>query len=180
MKIPPKEVEAEWSGFAERLMKIGSILFMNSTMDANLDGHYDATEMETVINEACDEFVAVGEEIVDLAKRFDSITGGETVTIPDNATSSKNGKKCEECGKTATKTVNLFGRTEYYCTTHYNKIMDIIDMMESDVGQGSASKHTCEECNNEGTHSIIGISGRVEYYCTRHYNELKEMLEILG
>lgn len=179
VKIPPKEIEAEWSGFAERLMEIGSILFMNSTMDANLDGHYDAAEMETVINGACDEFVAVGEEIVEIAKRFNSITKGEAITIPDNPTSS-NGKKCEECGKTATKTVNLFGQTEYYCTTHYNEIMDIIDMMESDVGQGSASKHTCEECSNEGTHSIIGFSGQVEYYCTKHYNELKEMLEIFG
>lgn len=179
VKIPPKEVEVEWSGFAERLMKIGSILFMNSTMDANLDGHYDAAEMETVINGACDEFIAVGEEIVDLAKRFNSITKGEAITIPDNTTSS-NGKKCEECGKTATKTVNLFGQTEYYCTTHYNEIMDILDMMESDVGKGSASKHTCEECSNEGTHSIIGLSGKTEYYCTKHYNELKEMLEIFG
>lgn len=179
MKIPPKEVEVEWSGFAERLMEIGSILFMNSTMDANLDGHYDAAEMEAVINISRNEFVAVGEEIVDIAKRFNSITKGETITIPDNGSSSS-GKKCEECGKPANKTVNLFGRTEYYCTTHYNEIIDIIDMMESDVGQGSASKHSCEECSNEGTHSIIGISGRVEYYCTRHYNELKEMLEILG
>jgi len=179
VKIPPKEVEAEWSGFAERLMEIGSILFMNSTMDANLDGHYDAAEMEAVINGACDEFVTVGEEIVEIAKRFNSITKGEAITIPDNTTSS-NGKKCEECGKTATKTVNLFGQTEYYCTTHYNEIMDIIDMMESDVGQGSTSKHTCEECSNEGTHSIIGFSGQVEYYCTKHYNELKELLDIFG
>lgn len=180
VKIPPTEVESEWSRFAERLMEIGSILFMNSTMDANLDGHYDAAEMEAVINGACDEFVAVGEEIIEIAKSFYNITGGEAIPIPDNTTSSNSGPKCEECGKTATKTVNLFGQTEYYCTTHYNEIMDIIDMMESDVGQGSASKHTCEECSNEGTHSIVGFSGQVEYYCTKHYNELKEMLEIFG
>ena len=181
-KIPPNEVEDEWTGFADRLMKIGSILFMNSTMDANLDGHYDAAEMESVINTACDEFVAVSEEIIDIAKEFNNITGGDTVSIPDNTSTSNsnNGKKCEECGKNATKSVNLFGQTEYYCTTHYNEIMDILDMMESDVGQGSASKHTCEECSNEGTHSIIGFSGQMEYYCTKHYNELKEMLEIFN
>lgn len=179
VKIPPKEVEVEWAGFAERLMKIGSILFMNATLDANLDGYYDAAEMEEVIIGARDEFVVVSEEIVNIAEKFNSITQGEAITITDNTTST-NSKKCEECGKTATKAVNLFGQTEYYCITHYNEIMDIIDMMESDVGQGSASKHTCEECSNEGTHSIIGFSGKTEYYCTKHYNELKEMLDIFG
>ena len=176
-KIPPEKCKTEWEKFADKLMKIGSILYGASTIDANLDNKYDVDEMEKVINNACDDFVAVGEEIIDIATKFNEIVGGIDSTITNNNTPS-NSKKCEECGKTATKTVDLFGQTEYYCTTHYNEIMDILDMMESDVGAGTASKHTCEECSNEGTHSMIGISGKTEYYCTKHYNELKEFLEI--
>ena len=157
-------------------------------MDSNYDGSYTTSEMESVINTSCDDFVAVGEDIIEIARTFyDKIDGniGNTQSSAPADTSttkptSSQSKKCEECGKSATKSVNLFGQTEYYCTTHYNEIMDIIDMMESDVGKGTASKHTCEECSSEGTHSIIGFSGKTEYYCTKHYNELQAMLEIFG
>lgn len=182
-KMPPEDCKAEWDSFAAKLQEVGDILLKYSTLDTNLDNHYDAEEMELVINTACDEFVAASEEIIEIAKSFNSITAGIGSSTTNNSTSnpiSSNSHKCEECGKPATKKVDLFGQTEYYCSTHYNEIMDIIDMMESDVGKGTASKHTCEECSSEGTHSIIGFSGKTEYYCTKHYNELQAMLEIFG
>lgn len=74
----------------------------------------------------------------------------------------------------------ISGETEWYCQEHYDEIMDIIGMMEEDVGTGTASKHTCEVCSKEGTHSIIGISGETEYYCTEHYNEMSEILNMLS
>ena len=41
-------------------------------------------------------------------------------------------------------------------------------------------KHICEECNNEATHSMIGIfSGDIEYYCDKHYNEIQELMDYL-
>ena len=35
------------------------------------------------------------------------------------------------------------GQTEYYCSSHYQEMQDIISDMEKSVGSGSASKHTC-------------------------------------
>ena len=185
---PPSECKTEWDAFVEKLKETGTILYTGSVMDSNYDGSYTNSEMESVINAACDDFVAVGEDIIEIARTFydkmDGNTGNTQGSAPaDTSTTSPTSsqtKKCEECGKTATKSVNLFGQTEYYCTTHYNEIMDIIDMMESNVGKGTASKHTCEECSSEGTHSIVGFSGQTEYYCTKHYNELQAMLEIFG
>lgn len=57
-------------------------------------------------------------------------------------------------------------------------MQDIISKME-EVGQGSASKHHCEQCSKEGTYSIEGLTGRTEYYCTQHYNEMVSALEKL-
>lgn len=83
------------------------------------------------------------------------------------------------CYKEGTKSlVGFSGELEYYCSTHYQEIQDIISMMEEDVGNGTASKHTCEVsgCSKEGTNEITGFSGASEYYCTEHYNEMMEML----
>ena len=80
------------------------------------------------------------------------------------------------CYKEGTKKYSGLGGIEYYCTTHYDEIMSIIGKMESDVGKGSASKHTCEVCSKEGTKSMKGISGATEYYCTQHYNDIMDML----
>ena len=105
------------------------------------------------------------------------------ITPPSSTTKPKTNEskaKCEECGKTATKSIELFGQTEYYCTTHYNEVMDIIDMMETDVGKGTASKHTCEECSKEGTRTYHSFTGQTEYYCTQHYQELMDMLDAFG
>ena len=73
----------------------------------------------------------------------------------------------------------ISGETEWYCQEHYDEMMDIIGMMEEDVGSGTASKHTCEACSKEGTYSIVGLSGETEYYCTEHYNEMVDILEML-
>lgn len=71
---------------------------------------------------------------------------------------------------------------EYYCKEHYDEMMDIMDMMEEDVGSGSYSKHTCEVdgCYKEGSRSIVGIYGFTEYYCSEHYYDMKEMLDLFG
>ena len=89
---------------------------------------------------------------------------------------------CAECGENATNFCNnpFSGKTEYYCNAHYQEILDILDMMESDVGNSSQGKHTCEECSKEGTHLYESFTGQTEYYCTEHYNDLIDMLAALG
>lgn len=89
---------------------------------------------------------------------------------------------CIECGKAATNTyTNPFSQQiEYYCYSHYQEILDIIGGMEEDVGNSDYSKHTCMECNREGTHRYESFTGQTEYYCTTHYEELMDMLEDLG
>ena len=101
--------------------------------------------------------------------------------LEDEAQSESEEHSCVECGKSASYTyTNPFSNeVENYCYTHYNEIINMIGEMEEDVGAGSFSKHTCEECSREGTHSIVGISGQTEYYCTTHYNELKEFMQVL-
>ena len=90
--------------------------------------------------------------------------------------------EADGCYKEGTKTMaGLSGATEYYCQSHYDEIQDIISDMEEDVGNGSASKHQCEECSKEGTNQLVGLSGATEYYCTEHYNQIVEILsEMLG
>lgn len=85
--------------------------------------------------------------------------------------------EADGCYKEGTKTMTGFsGKTEYYCQSHYDEIQDIIGGMEEDVGNGSASKHQCEECSKEGTYELVGLSGATEYYCTEHYNQIVEIL----
>ena len=98
------------------------------------------------------------------------------------ASTHKNNKICVECGESASYTyTNPFSyEIEYYCYTHYNEIINIIGGMEEDVGNGSYSKHTCEECNREGIHKYNSFTGETEYYCSKHYEELKELLNSFG
>ena len=62
----------------------------------------------------------------------------------------------DDCYKEGTKKYinGLSGEPEYYCYTHYNELMDMIGDLEEDVGNGYYSKHTCEECNREGTYPL--------------------------
>lgn len=103
-------------------------------------------------------------------------------TYIENEPQSSYEHYCEAdgCTNEGTKScLGISGETEWYCQEHYDEMMDIINMMEEDVGAGSASKHTCEACSKEGTHSIIGLSGETEYYCTEHYNEMVEILSMM-
>ena len=130
INAPPEIVASEWNDFANKLMEIGSILFKHSTMDSNFDNHYDGEEMSAVINSARIKFVAVGEEITNIAKSFANKT--EDVDSPSSGNSgTSNSHKCEECGKTATYSyISPFsGEKEYYCKTHYDKLMDMLENM---------------------------------------------------
>lgn len=107
-----------------------------------------------------------------------------TATSSYKTTSQTSAKSIEQycdadgCTKEGTHYVRgLDGLPEYYCTTHYDEINDILDMMETDVGNGSASQRKCEAsgCNKEGTRAVDGFGG-VEYYCTQHYNEINDMI----
>ena len=105
------------------------------------------------------------------------------VTQPSQSTQNSSSKhSCTECGKSANRTYkNPFsGVTEHYCETHYQEIIAIMGMMESDVGSSKQSKHTCEQCSREGTHRYNSFTGQTEYYCTQHYEELMDMLEEFG
>lgn len=106
----------------------------------------------------------------------------ETYNYPKPATSDKQKETCIECGASATYTYkNPFsGKMENYCYTHYQEIIDIMSMMEADVGSSKQTKHTCEQCSREGTHRYDSFTGQTEYYCTQHYEELMDMLEAFG
>lgn len=128
--------------------------------------------------------VSIGYEVyVDTgnAKQY-TITLSATASANSSLSESPSHLICAECGKTAPESqkISLFGIEEYYCDTHYQEIMDIISMMESDVGSSSQSKHTCAECNKEGTREYNSFTGQTEYYCTEHYYELMNMLKALG
>ena len=48
-----------------------------------------------------------------------------------SGTASKH--QCEECSKEGTRElVGFSGETEYYCTEHYNEIIEILNMMYGD------------------------------------------------
>ena len=117
---------------------------------------------------------------------YDQISTSTSSSSSGGSNSSggaESGKTCtvDGCTKNATKSyTNPFsGKSEPYCTTHYNEIIEMMGEMEQSVGSSSSSKHTCEECSREGIHKIIGFSGKAEYYCTKHYEEIREILEQL-
>lgn len=95
---------------------------------------------------------------------------------------SENFCQADGCRKIGTHSITgISGQTEWYCDDHYREILDILDMMEKDVGKGSSSKHICEAggCTKEGTHSIIGFSGQTEYYCSEHYQEMEAIISMM-
>lgn len=108
------------------------------------------------------------------------------IEVKGNNTSSgfesSSGMICIECGEEAYKSYSnpFSGELEYYCNTHYQEILNIIDMMMSDVSSSDQSQYTCEECSKEGTHTYESFTGQTEHYCTEHYKELMNMLESLG
>lgn len=118
----------------------------------------------------------------DVRLGFEDEESLQLVESERSGTASTESEKCVECGASANYTyTNPFsGNVEYYCYTHYQKILDIWDMMEDDVGNSNYSKHTCKECSKEGTHKYVSFTGQTEYYCTTHYNKLMEMLDSLG
>lgn len=74
----------------------------------------------------------------------------DTTSSKTNSKDSSISHYCEKSGCTREgikEYIGISGKTEYYCVTHFNEIMDTLGKMESDVGAGSYSKHTCEECN---------------------------------
>lgn len=114
-------------------------------------------------------------------RELDPALRGSNKSDGDDGENPEQTHSCEECGKSASHSVELFGILEWYCEDHYKAIMKILDTMEGDVGESNSSEHTCDApgCNKEGTRQIIGVSGENEYYCTEHYQELKETIESL-
>lgn len=106
----------------------------------------------------------------------------ETLIEATESSQNNNNIVCIECGNNAVCTYeNPFsGKTENYCYTHYMEILKTISMIEEDMGNSNYSKHTCEECNKEGTNVYYSFTGEVEYYCTTHYQELMELLNSMS
>ena len=102
--------------------------------------------------------------------------------ISQSTTSKDESEQCIECGKSASYTyTNPFsGKEENYCYSHYKEIIDIMSMMEEDVGNSNQSTRTCVQCSREGIHKYDSFTGQTEYYCTQHYEELMDMLEAFG
>lgn len=140
-------------------------------------------EIEDTSNDVAEE----QEDISDTEDTYDSSysysdSSSSSNSSSSSSSSSRHKRYCEvgDCLNEGTYEIEgISGLTEYYCSTHYQEMQDIISYMEETVGSGSASKHTCESCSKEGTHSIEGFSGETEYYCTEHYNEMIEILEML-
>lgn len=112
----------------------------------------------------------------------DSEATSSVVRVPESSASSSGSTStsyshyCEKsgCYKEGTHELTGFsGQPEWYCDQHYRDIQDTINMMEEDVGTGSASQHQCEVsgCNREGTNPVGS-----EWYCTQHYQEMIDML----
>ena len=180
MNNPPAEYTDVWNGFVSCMGRIGASLTKGTNLDPNEDGHYTGDEMSDLIREIGNEFVEEAYIAVELTNEIKAISE----TIDTSTTSSNNTTKysCAECGKNAPRTyTNPFsGEVEHYCETHYQEIIDIMSMMEDDVGGSNQSKHTCEQCSREGTHKYNSFTGQTEYYCTEHYEELMDMLDALG
>lgn len=99
-----------------------------------------------------------------------------------NSSSENHICQADGCYREGIKTVTgISGKTEYYCQEHYDEIQDIIDMMETDVGNGTESRHTCAAsgCNKEGTNPVEGFGG-TEDYCTEHYNDLIDIINSMA
>lgn len=174
--LPLEMYEADWNQFAEYMSELATILEKGTNMNTNGDSEYTGDEMATLIREISSEFVDIAYIADDLATEI------KTSFEENNSSDSNSGHTCTECGKNAPHSyTNPFsGGIEYYCETHYQEIIDMMGEMEEDVGQSSQSKHTCEQCNREGTHRYDSFTGQTEYYCTQHYEELMEMLESFG
>ena len=180
---PPPEYKKLWDAFADCMGEISQILAKGTNMDVNCDGNYTGPEMSALITEIRGEYAKVANESLDLATEF--FESFEEKPVANNSNSGIDNIKtstCVECGKTASRTYNnpFSGAKEDYCETHYQEIIDIMSMMESDVGNSKQSKHICEECSREGTHRYNSFTGQTEYYCTQHYEELMDMLEAFG
>ena len=100
-------------------------------------------------------------------------------TIDTESSYPKYRHTCEECGKNATHSIELFGQLEWYCDDHYEQVMRTLDKMENDVGNSKSSVHTCQApgCNKEGSRQITGVYGTTEYYCSEHYQQMLEIME---
>lgn len=112
----------------------------------------------------------------------DSLVVETEKTTVSSKVPEKPDKECVECGESATYTYgNPFSKQpENYCYTHYREILNMISDMEDDDGGSSQSKHTCEQCNKEGTNKYESFTGQTEYYCADHYKELIDMLNSFG
>ena len=135
---------------------------------------------EDEIEDTTNDIVEEQEDNLDIEDS--SYSYSDSSSSSSSSSNSRHKRYCEvgDCLNEGTYEIEgISGLTEYYCSTHYQEIQDIISYMEEDVGSGSASKHTCESCSKEGTHAIEGFSGYTEYYCTEHYNEMIEILEMI-
>ena len=193
-KSPPTEYEKAWNDFSDCLGKIADAFAKGTNLDPNNDGRYTGDEIKALLSEIVDEFSEYAYEAVDLTEELTAISktvSASTTTSNDSQASvststvtsdDSQGRTCTECGNNAPRTyTNPFtGEIEPYCETHYEEIIDIMSMMESDVGNSAQSKRTCEECTREGTHRYSSFTGQTEYYCTQHYEELMDLLEMLG
>lgn len=177
-KMPPKTYEKDWMQFAEYMGEVSAALAKGSNMNPDGDNQYTGDEMANLIREISQEFLDICYPAEELATEIKEGLNATTTTTPN----ADSGHTCTECGKNASRSyANPFsGKTEYYCETHYQEILDIMGEMEEDVGNSNQSKHTCEECSREGTHRYESFTGQIEYYCTEHYEELMDLLDSLG
>lgn len=191
-KTPPEKYEDVWCDFAECMKELSDIFAKGADLNTNHDNEYTGDEIVAVIKEIGDEFVEVSTEAIELTEELKALSNQvaetsnnkteTTKTTQKQTTKAYNTKTCVECGKSASYTyTNPFSyKVEDYCYTHYNEIISMMGEMEEDVGKGSYSKHTCEQCSREGTHTYYSFTGQTEYYCTQHYEELKSMLNSFG
>lgn len=164
--------------------------WVNYDSGARVYCYYNRNDNTIIMHWNYDEHFVVSnadKERIDKIKKeqdIDNIDYGDNTSTTmnnsnkSNSSSYKSKRQCDAdgCTKSGINECYIFGECEYYCNEHYQEVMDTVNMMEEDVGNGTASKHHCEACNKEGTHEVSGLGG-TEYYCTEHYNELMGYIE---
>lgn len=186
--IPADEYKEVWENLCVNLQKLRELCIPFTNLDPNGDGTYTSEEGDVIYNEKVPMFKDTLVSTLEDCKEF--LILQEIYAVPEpEATKPEESKqaeeqsvRCVECDKDATHSYEnpISGQKEPYCYTHYKGIIGTMGEMEMDVGKSDQSKHTCEECDREGTHVYYSFTGQTEYYCTEHYEELKDMIEFLG
>lgn len=147
-----------WESLMLLIKDLNYVSHSLSNWDTNNDGLYLADEMTDLVRgcieiiKGSDKYVYAIEDGIQAYSQKTATTSNESTTVhggqnasnnnqskkeTKNSTSTSNqykvttaSHKCLECGKTATRSiVGISGQTEYYCTSCYNEMAELINKL---------------------------------------------------